>query len=303
MSQFTIPSLNTQTEEHILFPNEQFHYSLFSPVSEIQFLGDVPWHWHTEFEFGYVLEGEILYQTNRHEFILRKGDGIFINSGIPHFLHVITPYKDSKLQTQFFDSSFLVGNAESFLDTKYVFPVMEQKQLDCIPFFYEKKEDRPTLNLIAEAACIGLGKKLFFELRLRNIFTNIWETIYTHAANQTLSQTPHRAQEDERIKQLLLFIQKHYAEKLTVRRISDCIPISERECYRIFQSNLGISPMEFLLSIRLKKAVELLINTQKSIVEIALETGFGNSSYFGKHFKQSYHISPGEYRRQYLHDT
>lgn len=300
MSEFIIPSLNTQTEEHIFFPNDQFHYNLLVPVSEIQFLGDVPWHWHTEFEFGYVLEGEILYKTNRYEYILKKGDGIFINSGVPHFLHVITPYKDSKVQTQFFDSSFLVGNSDSFLDSKYVVPVIEQKQLDCIPFYYEKEEDRSTLKQIADAARMGLEKKAFYELRLRNLFADIWEIIYSQAASQTLSQTSQNALEDERIKQLLLFVQKHYAEKLTVRQISDCIPISERECYRIFQSNLGISPVEFLLSIRLKRALELLINTKKSIVEIALETGFGNSSYFGKHFKHCYHMSPGEYRRQYI---
>lgn len=300
MSSFTIPSLNTQTEEHILFPNEHFHYNLFTPVSEVQFLGDVPWHWHTEFEVGYILEGEILYKTNRHEYILKKGDGIFINSGVPHFLHVITPYTYSKIQTQFFDSSFLAGSPDSYLDTKYVVPVMEQKQLDCIPFYNENKEDHAILKSIADAARIGLEKKLFFELRLRTLFSNIWEIIYSHAASQILPETSHSAQEDERIKQLLLFIQNHYAEKLTVPQIAECIPISERECYRIFQSNLGISPVEFLLSIRLKKALELLINTKKSIVEIALETGFGNSSYFGKHFKHSYHMSPGEYRRRYF---
>lgn len=300
MSNFTIPTLNVQTEEHIIFPNKQFHYCLYSPISEVQFLGDVPWHWHTEFEFGYVLEGEILYKTNHHEYILKKGDGIFINSEVPHLLQPITPYADTKIQTQFFDGSFLAGTSDSFLDAKYVVPVMEQKQLDSIPFYYQSEPDRTTLNLVADAAQTGLERDLFFELRLRSLFSDIWETIYTQTITQTFPQTSYSAQEDARIKQLLLYVQNHYAEKLTVRQISDCIPISERECYRIFQNSLGISPVEFLLSLRLKKAMELLINTQKSILEIALEAGFGNSSYFGKHFKHAYHVTPGEYRRQYF---
>lgn len=60
-----------------------------------------------------------------------------------------------------------------------------------------------------------------------------------------------------------------------------------------------MTPVEFLISYRLKKACELLITTKKSILEIALECGFNNSSYFGKLFKQQYHTSPGEYAWQH----
>ena len=95
---------------------------------------------------------------------------------------------------------------------------------------------------------------------------------------------------------MLTFIQEHYSEKLTVAQIAGCVPISERECYRLFQNSLGTTPTEFLLSVRLKKSRNLLATTQKSIVEVALESGFSNSSYFGKLFRQQYLMSPGEYR-------
>ena len=57
-----------------------------------------------------------------------------------------------------------------------------------------------------------------------------------------------------------------------------------------------MSPMEYLTTLRLAKARELLMSTQKSILEIAVETGFGNSSYFGKLFKQQHHMTPKQYR-------
>lgn len=102
----------------------------------------------------------------------------------------------------------------------------------------------------------------------------------------------------ERIKTMLTFMREHYHEKLTIPQIAGCIPVSERECYRLFQKNLGMTPTEFLISLRLKKAKDLLITTQKNVVEIALESGFSNSSYFGKVFREEFHIPPGEYRRQ-----
>ena len=55
--------------------------------------------------------------------------------------------------------------------------------------------------------------------------------------------------------------------------------------------------MEFMISLRLQKAQELLRYTDKSVLEVAVETGFGTSSYFGKIFKQYHHITPKQYKK------
>lgn len=117
------------------------------------------------------------------------------------------------------------------------------------------------------------------------------------ATKQTSSQKLYNLKDEERVKKMLAFIQEHYAEKLTIAQIAGCVPISERECYRLFQNSLETTPAEFLLFVRLKNARELLAITSKSVVEIALESGFGSSSYFGKLFREQYRMSPGEYRR------
>ena len=134
------------------------------------------------------------------------------------------------------------------------------------------------ISQITEAVRIAHEQKHFFEFHLRNIFSGLWEIVYTRMLEQKQSQISYDFQEDERIKQMLAFLQENYAQKLTVRQIADCIPISERECYRIFQDRLNMTPMDFLTSLRLNKSMELLTDAQKSIVEIALETGFCNSA-------------------------
>lgn len=60
-----------------------------------------------------------------------------------------------------------------------------------------------------------------------------------------------------------------------------------------------MSPVEYVISYRLQKAQEQLFESDKSILDIAVETGFGTSSYFGKIFRQSYGITPKEYRKLY----
>lgn len=290
------PYVDTNLKEHIRFQDERLHYSAYLPENEPQFYGDILWHWHDEFEFGYVIEGSILYKTNQHEYVLHKGDGIFINSGVLHYLHPFAPSRKAKLQIQFFDKTFLGGYAGSIFDLKYVTVVTEQKQSDIIPFYHQNAADRPLLANLQNTVQIMQEQKNFFEFRLRNLFSAMWETVYARAMALQQPEITFSPQEDERIKHLISFINEHYSEKLTVAQIAKSILVSERECFRLFQNMLGMTPVEFLISYRLKKACELLITTQKSILEIALECGFSNSSYFGKLFKQQYLASPGEYR-------
>lgn len=294
------PYVNGQLKEHILFQNEQLHYGIYSPNSEPQFSGDILWHWHEEFEFGYVIEGTLLYKTSHQEYVLKAGDGIFLNSGALHYIHLLVPAGNARIHSQFFDRSFLGGGPDSIFDTKYIAPIVQQKQLQAIPFYHQNKEDQEVLRQLTEAVRMAHRQPLFYEFSLRGLFSSLWETVYMRAAKQLPSPELYNLKEEERIKKMLSFIQEHFSEKLTVAQIADCVPISERECYRIFQNSLGTTPAEFLLSVRLKEARKLLASTSKSIVEIALESGFHSSSYFGKLFRQQYLMSPGEYRRSII---
>ena len=95
---------------------------------------------------------------------------------------------------------------------------------------------------------------------------------------------------------MMRYVQAHFSEKISVSSIAASIPISERECYRLFQNSMGITPIEYLISVRLQNAQSLLMNTNKSILDIALETGFGSSSYFGKILRSHHRLTPAQYR-------
>lgn len=297
MDNFKKPDLDGRQKERIVYKNQMLHYGLYTPMPEAYFFGDIPWHWHDEFEFGHILGGSMLYKTNRHEFVLHKGDGIFVNAGVLHYLHPLEPVEEVRLQSQFFDKSFLAGASGSIFDIKYIAPVQEQKQLDAVPLYAADADKARFLERMGEGARLCLKGERFFEMRLRNLFSELWEYVYAWAMESSNNESSYNALEDERIKQMISYIQSHYSEKITVEMIALHVHISERECYRLFQNCLGTTPVEFLVSYRLQKAQEFLHYTDKSVLEVALETGFGTSSYFGKVFKQYHHITPGQYRK------
>ncbi len=293
------------TEEHIhlsqsleekierLFP----HYGFYPGGVDAYFVREVTWHWHNEFEFGYVADGRILYKTSRQEILLRQGEGIFINSGVLHFLQPVKSEKPARLYTQFVDSAFLAESGSS-AEERYISPVLMKKTLDAFPI---RREDGMALFLegLEEGIQLAKGREPFYELRLRKIFLSLWEEVYARAAVPVPDE---KAEEDgdQRVKEMILYMQQHFQEELTTAEIAHRAHISERECYRLFQNRLGMTPLELLFSIRMRQAQELLLHSDKSILEIALETGFNSSSYFGKRFKERYGISPGQIRKAYM---
>ena len=61
----------------------------------------------------------------------------------------------------------------------------------------------------------------------------------------------------ERMKQMLRFVEEHYAEELTVERIAACVALSESACLRSFRQMLGITPIQYVKQYRVEKAAEL----------------------------------------------
>lgn len=282
-------------EEKIIHQNRVPHYALYPGGITHAFMSEIPWHWHGEFEFGYVQRGRIRYKTSCQEVILSAGDGIFINSGV---LHTLTPLEEVQIYSQFIDGDFLAGVDGEFLYERYVRPVAEAYQLDALPLFQTDPAGERCLAALREGIRLAEDEGDFYELKLRRVFLELWQTVFRWAEKSPVDglERAYDPIADGRMKEMIRFIQQHFPEPLRTADVADAAHISERECYRLFQSRIGLTPAEFLLSVRMRQAVELLYYTQKSVLEIAVETGFGSSSYFGKRFKEQFSLSPGQFR-------
>ena len=98
------------------------------------------------------------------------------------------------------------------------------------------------------------------------------------------------------------YIQNHYGENISVDMLANVCHMSKYYFVRIFHTENGVSPIEFLQQYRITIARHLLLETQKSIALIAEETGFENQSYFSKIFRKYCGVSPRQYRSEnFLH--
>lgn len=86
--------------------------------------------------------------------------------------------------------------------------------------------------------------------------------------------------------------------EFTVLDLSRAVYLSHTQMYRKTKACTGKTPSQFIRSIRLKKAVQLLAQSKLKISEVAYEVGFTDPGYFTKMFKKEYGILPGEMRKE-----
>ena len=97
-------------------------------------------------------------------------------------------------------------------------------------------------------------------------------------------------------KKAVSFIQRNYSYPIQIQEVADYVGIDRTYLYRIFVSQTGQSPKEYLSQYRLFKAKEMLCDTNYRITEIAYSCGYHDSSSFCKHFQKEEKMSPLEYR-------
>ncbi|WP_162306890.1 hybrid sensor histidine kinase/response regulator [Winogradskyella ouciana] len=102
--------------------------------------------------------------------------------------------------------------------------------------------------------------------------------------------------EQEFVNKLKTILDSHITDSsFTVEALSEHLAMSRMQLHRKIKGMIGVSASEFINNERLKLAVKLLERTDRSIAEIAYETGFNSPSYFNRCFKKVYGKAPGSY--------
>jgi transcriptional regulator GlxA family with amidase domain len=103
-----------------------------------------------------------------------------------------------------------------------------------------------------------------------------------------------------RIGRTISHLEMHFGEPdINVEALADMAHMSKRSFMRTFQAATGLSPIAYLIQLRINRAAQLLRRRPElSITEVALQSGFSDSNYFTRQFRLQRNQTPSEYRRQ-----
>ena len=91
------------------------------------------------------------------------------------------------------------------------------------------------------------------------------------------------------------YIQFNYSHEITIDDIAKTVGVSRSHLYRLFMTNVGQSPIDYLTAYRIGEACSLLKNSRLSIAEIAASVGFSDKFYFSRVFKKTMGMPPSRF--------
>jgi two-component system, response regulator YesN len=96
------------------------------------------------------------------------------------------------------------------------------------------------------------------------------------------------------------YIWGNYNQEISLRKLSGAVGVSPYYLSHLFKKEMGISFLEYLTSVRMSIAKNLLKQTAMSVMEVCLEVGYQDPSHFAKTFKKKEGIHPTEYRKKLI---
>lgn len=252
---------------------------------------DLSIHWHEEIEITYVVSGSVNHQLNGKKVNLVAGEAIYINSKQLHLIQ--SDVQDCELYCLIFNPTLLC--ASNFIAQKYVSPIVENEKLDY--FFLKENEESHKQILDSIIKIYELQSDPAYEMKTMKILYELWLALYdilpkvgTNA--ELINEDLHMVQK------MLTKIHKSYSDNLNLSDICMAAGVGKTKGTKMFCQYLNMTPVDYLINYRLEIASRMLSETKQSVLDIALATGFSDSSYFARIFRNRVGMSPLKYREK-----
>ena len=135
-------------------------------------------------------------------------------------------------------------------------------------------------------------------------FGNCIDNLKISLYEQRVSSTKEPEEQEERvITGITRYLQEHLEEDVSLSVLAEEFHLNPQYISQLFKNEIGVGFLAYLTNIRMEKAKKLLLNTSRSVAEIAGQVGYGDYRVFTKVFKKTEGITPSQYRREFLNVT
>ena len=162
-------------------------------------------------------------------------------------------------------------------------------------------------TILFEANTPGWRRDEFVAMKFREFIYRLVRSSHQNpVARVDAVDWTHSARISHRLRRAAEYIKSHYAEAIDVRLLAEVACYHPSHFCRRFRSELGVSPMNYLIQIRIEQAKTLLEDTCLTVTQVGSSVGFRSLPYFSRCFSDRTGVSPSLYRRNlharpYLH--
>lgn len=253
-------------------------------------------HWHDEIELVFFKKGKFTAYINMIEYEINAPAFMFITSGD---IHSIVGEEDCEESALVFDLKMLSFEYFDGIQYEIIRPLIEKKiqfpnfifRDDCI--WNDVK--RIYEGIMTESAHEGLGAFIRIKVYMYELIALLYENKKFKYLDNISKDNNYNI---SNVKKVLTYIHKNYSNKIYTDDMAKLIGMNTQYFCRYFKKLVGKTPTEYINEIRIEKATELLSETDRKIIDIAMSCGYDNMGYFIKRFDDQKHMTPSKYRKQ-----
>ena len=256
-------------------------------------------HSHDFVELIFIVHGQGVQVVEEHEYEVAAGDVFVLQGNQKHYFKDASQVEIINVMVNDFNNPEVVPDKLRQLEGFKALFILEPKYRARHHFKNMLKLNREELAKIELTL-----NAMFLEQKEQNegfeiVIANRLQELIVILSRHYSSIKATEAKSLVRLGKVIEYFENNPDDKIYIEDMASLANMSMRNFQRIFKKALGLSPVNYLTQVRLQKARKLLRETDLQIADISAISGFTDSTYFIKCFKQSYGTTPLKFKTQY----
>jgi AraC-like DNA-binding protein len=234
-------------------------------------------HLHKEVEFLYVKEGSIRIALQGEQHILHEGDLLMV---FPNKVHQYVTDESSESVTLVFDAELAADFVTKLQRYQCKWPILTAEQV------------HPDVRYCLEAMPRAVNESKM------SIAKGFLAVLVGRVLEQLTLQKVQLNSAEPAMQRMLVYISEHFTESLTIGQVAEAIGANRQHLSRLFSGKVQVGFNDYVNSLRVGLAQQLLGHPRISIQEVAAQCGFDSQRTFNRAFKSLAGMTPTAYRKQ-----
>lgn len=270
-----------------------------------------PAHLHRQVEIMFVVDGSLEITIENQTYSLSQSD---ISITFPDKVHSLYTPQNSKVLLMVFDIEFLQDFRIAFTEYVPTNPIINLSELtehgqNALSWLMSLSKnmpataDMPDINNLPKHPVVSDTSKIVNvqnDISPNQLYTKSYLSIFLTDIFLFMNLEKRSAITDRNLcEEILIYLDKHFQEPVSLESTAKELGISKFYLSQIFSNRLHTSFPTYVNARRLDYAEKLLATTNKSVTDIAYESGFSSPRTFFRSFQNTYQITPHQYRKSH----
>ena len=249
--------------------------------------------WHEQMELLYLRAGEASVYCGSRLVEAKAGDVILIN---PYEVHQVMYTGSVVLFDCLMIDVSLYRNGDRDESESRLLDYMVCNRLG----FNNRIAEDAELNWHIESICREMkDRQPMYEMAVRShAFGMLVCLLRRHIrSDRSLLEFTQNMERYDRIRPAVQLMSQRMGERITLTDMAVACHMSDAHFCRLFRQITGVTPVRYLLDLRLQEAATMLRRTEKTVTQVACEVGFDDSGYFSKKFREQFGMTPSKAKK------